>query len=146
MIRVDIESENLMRVLTGRHAVAPGQEVWCEGMAVAKLAKDVLLVACAHPRHGMHPRYSDLATQIALLRYGALASVTCPVCDDAEWLPADSEPARRQLMLAHAVGYFRGVAIPECHKKRLRRPAAGATEEGSPSSPKSFFQADPANG
>lgn len=123
MTRVDIAPGDIMPVVAGALPLLPDVVASCEGMAIARrVGQGALEVACAHPRHGVHPRYSALATAISAMRYGQPVAGVCPICGDAEWLASDAAAARQQVTLAWAVGYYRGVPLPERQPKpRPRR-------------------------
>lgn len=122
-----ITSEEILDIIKGKAVLAPGTEVVCEGMAIARhVAGKEPELACINPVHGMHARYGALAKQIAMLRHGKAVGGICPVCAGAEWLQATSDAARQQVMLALVVGFYRGIEIPQM--KRKPRPAVRSAQ------------------
>jgi hypothetical protein len=126
---LDITPEEILGIINGKVSIPPDTEIVCESMHIARhLFGAELELACIHPVHGMHARYGELAQRIALLRYGQVVGGVCPVCAGAQWLPADSAPARQQVILALSVGFYRGIEIPQLKRKPRPRSDAVAQE------------------
>lgn len=123
------------RCAIGREAVLPlldgagastddaGAVVYvCEEVDVAMDSAGQRFVACAHPTHGHAPQYADLARRMASVRRGlAGPAQPCVVCGGSGWLPLASSAAHQQHALMRAIGYFRGLPIPQLERAaRLR--------------------------
>jgi len=111
-----VESEMIPGYLTGELKAEPGEViVRCDGIDVCRFIDGALVaVACDHPSHGCHPRfrekYSRLHEIMAKLRSAVVTeSGPCPKCSGAGWLPAESEEARRVVLLSLMVGMWRGI-------------------------------------
>lgn len=123
-IEVKVGADKVWPILSGQAEVEDGTVVRCEEMDIARRVDGALQVACAHPSHGMHPRYGELARKIAALRFARTDSGRCPACDGSGWLNADHPAAQEQARMAWFVGYYRGIALPE--RQRKPRPRAAA--------------------
>lgn len=86
----------------------------CEDVDVAMNSAGQRFVACAHPTHGHAPRYADLARRMAAVRHSLAGQApSCCICGGSGWLPLGSGAAHQQYALMRAIGFFRGLPIPQ---------------------------------
>ena len=111
-----VDAEEIPGYLTGALTVERGEIiVRCDGVDVCRFADGVLVdLACDHPAHGCHPRfrekYARLHDLLAKLKTaGVMETGPCPKCSGDGWLPAESDEARRVILLSLMVGMWRGV-------------------------------------
>jgi len=123
-MRIEIEPKQILSCLKGDRVFIGGvhpkrvAEVVCGGIKICrvKIKPDgshvVIYVACAHPRHGVHPRFKEVADKLkALVRE---TDDPCPSCQDGKgWLEPLSEQAQKQVLAAAVFGYYRGIEIPK---------------------------------
>ena len=98
----------------------------CEGVEIAKDIAGQRFVACAHPAHGYAPKYAELARRMAAIRRIVNGGEEpCRLCHGTGWLPLSSGAAHRQYALMRAIGFFRGVLIPQLEREREERVQRG---------------------
>lgn len=87
----------------------------CNGVRIASDIDGERRVACAHPCHKCgSTAYALLAQKIAELRVRTTSSEKdCPSCNGSGWLPIKSREAHQQYTMMRAVGWFRGIVVPQ---------------------------------
>jgi hypothetical protein len=91
----------------------------CEDVEIAKDSAGQRFIACAHPVHGYAQKYAELARRVAEIRRMVnRGEEPCRLCGGTGWLPLSSAPAHRQYALMRAIGFFRGVPIPQVARER----------------------------
>ncbi len=136
--RIDVQPEDVLLLLNGDKtitSVAAWREklgavyalrnalVYCDGRLMASIIsikQGWLLthLACDHPCHGTHLRYSELYKKLISLGIGNKYKVSeCPKCDGSGLLSIDSYNGRQSVKLMQGMGVFRGVRLLQNHKQ-----------------------------
>lgn len=95
----------------------------CGDVDVAMDSGGQRFIACAHPSHGHAPRYAELARRMAAIRRTlGNPEQACRICGGSGWLSIHSGAAHQQYALMRAIGFFRGVPIPQLARElRVQR-------------------------
>jgi hypothetical protein len=96
-------------------AMIPGCLVFCEGVLVGRAVEGPRFeLVCDDPRHGVHPRYEELAARIcgmlARMKVPAADAEPCPKCGGVGFLTGSA--ASQVVLMALTFKMYRGVALP----------------------------------
>lgn len=131
-----VSSDLVLPLLEGFKPEETGEEVVfeCEGVDIAMDSIGQRFVACVHPSHGHAPRYAELAKRMAAIRCRPIdKQLHCALCGGSGWLPINSGAAQQQYALMRAIGFFRGLPIPQLARNaRLRRVDGDTSNDSMP--------------
>jgi hypothetical protein len=104
----------------------------CEDVDVAMNSAGQRFVACAHPTHGHAPRYAELVKRMAAIGCRSIGKQqACVLCGGGGWLPINGASAHQQYALMRAIGYFRGLPLPQLVREARVRRVDGDTSDSA---------------
>jgi hypothetical protein len=113
-LTIVIAAPALRALLDGSRVPQLDGEVVCDGVRVGRVRGGRLVaVACAAPRHGVHPRFAGVVE--ALVARGVPMEALdshCAICGGTGELSTSEETGAQLVAQALALGVFRGIPIP----------------------------------